>query len=117
MDKHGFRLSWMVTAYGALSSLLIVLVMPKLYAQFTETNAIIFGVNGLSISQWGMGLVAVLSSLTILVAGIVSLRTRSVIHNLGLVAAYLLLLSFPIGTALGAYYLWYRFAHCGRTVA
>lgn len=117
MDRHEFRLSWMVTAYGALSSALIALIIPKVYVQLTETNAIIFGTHGLSLFQWGMGFATILIPLVILIAGLVSLITKSVMHNLGLVAACLLLLSFPIGTVLGAYYLCYRFIYCGRANA
>ncbi len=45
-----------------------------------------------------------------IIAGYFLLKNRSWVHRLCLPIAIFTLLSFPFGTALGAYYLWYYFA-------
>lgn len=109
MDKHEFRLTWMFLGYGLISAAGIGFGLPSLITTFSETNEVFHGNSGLTVFQ-SVALIAVcLPSVIALVAGILGVVKRDIVNWVALVASSLLLLSFPVGTAIGAYYLWYRF--------
>lgn len=108
MNKHEFRLIWLFLLYGIVTGAGFSFGLPHIIEHFTETNAALYSQNGLTLPQKIILTVAIAHAFIAFCAGAYSWIKKSVLNNFSLVAALILLIIFPIGTAIGLYYLWYR---------
>ncbi|MCA1631868.1 MAG: hypothetical protein LC785_18405 [Acidobacteria bacterium] len=110
-DEHNKTLGILQLVYGGLHSLLLVLAVvftiPVIYTLINEPgrSAPPFGFFLLAI---GVGaLVSLLFILPSLVAGYGLLKRKTWARKAGIVAAILMALNIPFGTALAAYSFWF----------
>lgn len=108
MNKHEYRLTWLFLLYGVIAVAGLTFGLPHIMERFAETNTALYSKEGLNPFQLILLSAIISHALIVFFAGVYSFIQKTTQHNLSLVAAISLLITFPIGTAIGIYYLWYR---------
>lgn len=109
MDQHEFRLTWMFLGYGVLAGGVLAFIFPSIIHQFKKANTMLYGKADLSTFQQTMVFFVLAQPAIVLVAGILSSIKKTTEHLLAILAAAALLVTFPIGTAIGGYYFWHKY--------
>lgn len=89
---------------------MFLLIGPDIAEQFHISNAN-FGIEGFAKIQAVLYYSLLPISIVIFAAGAANFFSRAIADFLLRIASVILLLSFPIGMVIGAYYFWYRYSY------